>query len=87
MKQNETVRKNLDLHAEWMRYVFEHPEALDRIPPGAELVIIPNNDPPLAIQNKKIADGLRTKGLPFVVVHLDLPKPPQPEIEIFAATH
>ena len=85
MEKNELIKKNLDLHAEWMRYCFEHPEVLDQIPQGAELIIIPNNDPELAKENQKIAQDLKTKGLPFVVIHLDLPKPPKPEIEIFAA--
>lgn len=86
MEKNEIIKKNLDLHAEWIRYVFEHPEVLDQIPQGSELVIIPNNDIDLAKENQKIAEDLKNKGLPFVIIHLDLPKPPKPEIEIFA-TH
>ena len=49
MTQDEIIRKNLDLHAEWMKYVFEHPDVLDRIPKGAVLVILPEDeryDPP-----------------------------------------
>lgn len=42
MTKNEIVRKNIELHAEWMRYVFEHPKVLDKIPKGAELIIVPN---------------------------------------------
>jgi hypothetical protein len=85
MREDEITRKNLDLHAEWLRYCFEHPEALDQIPQGAELVIIPNNDVELADINQKRTEELRAKGLPFVVIHLDLPKPPKPEIEVFAS--
>lgn len=86
MKKDEIIKKNLDLHAEWMRYVFAHPDILDQIPQGAELVIIPNNDPELAAENQKVAEDLKTKGIPFVLIHLDIPRPPKPEIEIFA-TH
>lgn len=85
MEQSEIIKKNLDLHAEWMRYIFEHPEVLDQIPQGAELVIVPNNDQVLAKENQKVADSLKAKGLPFVIIHLDLPKPPKPEIEVFAS--
>ncbi len=85
MEQNEIVKKNLDLHAEWMRYVFAHPESLDRIPKGAEIVIIPSNNPDLAKENQKIAQALKSKGLPLVIIHLDLPKPPSPHIEVIAA--
>lgn len=85
MDQKETTKKNLDLHAEWMRYCFEHPEMLDRLPQGAQVVIIPDNDPHLAEANRKIADDLKNKGLPVVIVHLDLPKPPVPRLEIITA--
>lgn len=87
MSENEIVKKNLELHAEWMRYVFEHPEVLDQIPEGAQLVIIPSNDPILAAENKKTADYLKAEDLPVVIVHLDLPKPPTPQIEIVSTHH
>lgn len=85
MKKSETIQKNLDLHAEWMRYIFNHPEALDKIPPGAEIIIVPGNEPELAAENLKKIRQLKVNDMPFVIVHLDLPKPPMPEIEIFAA--
>ena len=86
MNRDKVVKKNLDLHAEWMRYCFEHPEVLDKIPQGAQLVILPDNDRSLAAENRKIVNDLRAKGLPVVVVHLNLPKPPKPQIEVLA-TH
>lgn len=85
MEQNEIIKKNLDLHVEWMRYVFEHPEILDQIPQGAEIVIIPSNDPELDKENQKVAQEVKAKGLPLVIIHLDLPKPPSPQIEVIAA--
>ena len=85
MNQDQITKKNLELHAEWMRYCFEHPEALERIPEGAQVVILPNNDKELARYNQKTAEELKAKGLPVVIVHLDLPKPPQPQIEIVTA--
>jgi hypothetical protein len=39
MIRDEVIRKNLDLHAEWMKYTFENPDVLDRIPKGAVLVL------------------------------------------------
>lgn len=82
MSQDEIVKKNFNLHAEWMRYCFEHPEVLDQIPQGAQLVILPDNEPALAAENNKILTRLKVQGLPLVIVHLDLPKPPMPKIEI-----
>ena len=85
MIENEIVRKNLDIHAEWIRYVSEHTEVLDQIPQGAQLVILPNNDPALAKENKRVIERLKAEGLPLVIVHLDLPKPPRPQIEVITA--
>ena len=85
MRRNEIVRKNIELHEEWLRYVFEHPEVLDKIPKGAELILVPNNDSLLARENEKTVKELKAKGLPFVLVHLDLPKPPVPQIEVVMA--
>ena len=85
MEQNEMTKKNLDLHAEWVRYCFEHPEILERIPDGAQVVIVPGNDAVLAEENHKIAEELKAKGLPVVMVYLDLPKPPVPRLEIITA--
>ncbi len=56
MTKNEIVKKNLDLHGEWMNYVFEHPEVLDRIPKGAVLVILPEDDEALYDENYKVLE-------------------------------
>ncbi len=85
MEETEIVKKNLDLHAEWMRYVFEQPDALDQIPEGAQLVFLPDNDPELSKENQKTADKLKSKGAPVMIIHLDLPKPPEPRIELISA--
>ena len=85
MNQNEFIKKNLDLHAEWMRYCFEHPEILDKIPKGAQVIILPDNEPQLAKENHKLIEKLKAKGLPMIIVHLNLPKPPIPRLEIIKA--
>ena len=84
MSRETLVRRNLDLHAEWMRYLFEHPEAMDRIPDGAQVVILPTDDPELAQENRKVLASAQQRGVPLVVVHLASPKPPTPQIEVLA---
>ncbi len=84
MESNVIAKKNLDLHAEWMRYLFEHPEAMDQIPEGAQVVILPTDDPPLAQENTKTLTDAKRRGIPIVVVHLASPKPPTPQIEVLA---
>ena len=81
----EVIKKTLDLHAEWMRYVFENPDILDRIPKVAVLVILPEDDPELYEENSKIININRSKGIPVVVVTMKTPKPQISMIEVVAA--
>ena len=32
MTKDEIIKKNLDLHAEWMKYAFENPDVLTKSP-------------------------------------------------------
>lgn len=82
MTKEEIVKKNLDLHAEFMRYAFENPDIFDRIPKGAQLVILPDDDPELYDENLKTVNELKLKELPLVIVRMPTPKPVTPKIEI-----
>ncbi|PIP19143.1 MAG: hypothetical protein COX41_04455 [Candidatus Omnitrophica bacterium CG23_combo_of_CG06-09_8_20_14_all_41_10] len=85
MMRNEVIRKNLDLHAEWMKYTFENPDVLDRIPKGAVLVILPEDDEELYEENYKVLEENRKKNIPVFVVTMKMPKPHISNIEIIAA--
>ena len=85
MERELLVRKNLDLHAEWMRYLLEHPEAMDRIPEGAQVVIVPTDDPSVAQENTKTLTAAKQQGIPLVVVHMPSPVHPTPQIEVVAS--
>ena len=85
MTKDEIVRKNLDLHAEWMKYVFEHPEVLDRMPKGAILVILPEDDKEIYDENYKVLKENKEKGIPVFVVTMKTPKPQITNIEVIAA--
>ena len=85
MTKEEAIKKNLDLHAEWMRYAFENPDVLDRIPKGALLVILPEDDRELYGENYRMLEEHKKKGLPVFVVTMKMPKPQISSIEIIAA--
>ena len=85
MTKEEVIKKNLDLHAEWMKYTFENPDVLDRIPKGAVLVILPEDDKELYAENYKILEQNKRKGIPVFVVTMKMPKPHISSMEIFAA--
>lgn len=75
----------MDLHVEWMKYVFEHPDVLDRIPKGAVLVILPEDDKELYDENYKVLEENKKKSIPVFVITMKMPKPQISNIEIIAA--
>jgi len=85
MTKDEIVKRNLDLHGEWMKYVFDHPEVLDRIPKGAILVILPEDDETLYNENHRVLEENKIKGIPVFVVTMKTPKPQISNIEIVTA--
>jgi siroheme synthase (precorrin-2 oxidase/ferrochelatase) len=82
--KEEIIKRNLDLHAEWMKYAFEHPDVLDRIPKGAVLVILPEDDDELYAENSKILEDNKKKNIPVFVVTMKMPKPQISKIEVIA---
>lgn len=85
MTKNEVVSRNLDLHAEWMKYVFEHPDVLDRIPKGAILVILPEDDDELYQENYKVLVESKKEGKPVFAVTMKAPKASVTGIEVVPA--
>ena len=77
--------KNLDLHAEWMKYVFENPDVIDQIPKGAVLVLLPDDDKDLYEENYKILSKNKKRGIPVFAVTMKTPRPQITKMEIIAA--
>lgn len=74
MKKEEAVKKNLDLLNEFMKYAFENPGVLDKIPWEAELIILPINDPDLYENNKKMGNEIASQGRQVIFVKMEKPK-------------
>jgi len=81
MKKQMAVKKNLDLLNEFMKYAFEKPGILDEIPPGAELIILPIDNPELFELNKLMGDRLVSKGRKVIFVKMKKPVMPTAEFE------
>ncbi len=82
MRKDLAVKRNLDLLNEFMKYAFDNPEVMDRIPPEAELVILPIDDRSLSNYNKKMADKMYSQGKSVVLVKMKRPKPTVPALEL-----
>lgn len=82
MKKENMIRANLDLLNEFMKYAFDHPQILDKIPSGAEVVILPLDNPDLMQENMKMAEIHMKAGKQVMWVKFRTPEPVAPELEL-----
>ena len=70
MTERELIEKNLSLSIEFSKYIFEHPEIEDKIPKGAQVVLLPEYDEELCEYNMAIAGKQRERDQPIVYVKI-----------------
>jgi hypothetical protein len=70
MKESKLVEKNLELSFEFTRYLLDHPELEERIPKGAQVVLLPDYDEALKRFNLRNAQQQREKDQPVVHVRI-----------------
>lgn len=71
MNEKEMIEKNISLSIEFSKYIFEHPDLEDRIPKGAQVVLLPEYDKELSAYNLKIAEKQREENQPIVYVKIE----------------
>jgi hypothetical protein len=62
--------------------VYDTDKTIFKIPPEAELVILPVDDRRLSDYNKKMADKMYSQGKSVVLVKMKRPEPTVPELEL-----
>ena len=60
-KEKEMVERNIELSAEFSRYLFEHPELEEKIPIGAEIIFLPEFDQELKEYNLKLGKDIESE--------------------------
>ena len=78
MKEAKLMGKNLELSFEFTRYLLDHPELEDRIPKGAQVILLPDYDEELKRFNLKNARQQREKDQPVVYVRIKKLAPGRP---------
>ena len=69
----ETItEKNITLSFEFERYVLEHPELLEQVPQGAEVVLLPRDDPELYRINLQAARRAQGEGDVPPVIYVEI---------------
>ena len=71
MSERELIEKNINLSIEFSKYIFEHPEFEDKIPKGAQVILLPEYDEGLSAYNLMIAEKQREEGQPVVYVRIE----------------
>ena len=66
------VEKNITLSFEFERYILEHPEILEQIPDGAQVVLLPQDDPELYRINLEAAQKARQASEPGPIVYIEI---------------
>jgi hypothetical protein len=56
------IELNIELSAEFSRYLFEHPEIEERIPVDAEIILLPDFDRELKEYNFQLGRNIENEG-------------------------
>jgi len=72
MTRSEIARKNLELLELFTQEMIENEGFARRIPKGAAVFILPDNDPELATANRKLAQRARKEGKKIALVRMEL---------------
>ncbi len=72
MTRSEMACKNLELLELFTQEMLENEKLSRRIPKGAAVFILPDNDPELASANRKLAQRARKEGKKVVLVRMEL---------------
>jgi hypothetical protein len=76
--EDTIIEKNITLAFEFERYLLEHPELLERIPSGAEVVLLPKDDPELYRVNRETALRQQRKVTHKIIfIEIDALTPPR----------
>lgn len=73
--EKEMIEKNIELSAEFSRYLFEHPEVETRIPVNAEIILLPEFDSELKEFNLKLGKTIEAEGGRVVYVMIKSIRP------------
>jgi len=74
-KEKEMIERNIELSAEFSRYLFEHPELEEKIPIGAEIILLPEFDKELKEYNLKLGRDIESEDGKVVYVAIKNMRP------------
>ena len=60
-KEKKMIERNIEISAEFSRYLFEHPELEEKLPVGAEVILLPEFDRELKEYNLKLGKAIESE--------------------------
>jgi hypothetical protein len=69
-KEKRFVECNIELSAEFSRYIFEHPEIEEKIPIDTEIILLPEYDKELKEFNLKLGKKMEAGGEKVVYIKI-----------------
>ncbi len=70
IKEKEMIEKNIELSAEFSRFLFEHPEIEEKIPVGTEIILLPEFDEELKEFNLRLGKDIEAEGSKVVYISI-----------------
>lgn len=70
MSDEAVVKRNMDLVTRVTRFIFKHPDMLDRLPPDFRLVVLPEDDRGLCQYNLELLAEQEDQERPVVIVRV-----------------
>ena len=64
------MERNIELSAEFSRYIFEHPEIEEEIPIDTEIILLPEYDKELKEFNLKLGKNMEAGGEKVVYIRI-----------------
>ena len=74
-KAKEMIERNIELSAEFSRYLFEHPELEEKLPADAEIILLPDYDEELKKFNLELGRGLEADGGKAIYISIKAIRP------------
>ena len=74
-REKEMTERNIELSAEFSRYLFDHPHLEESIPSDAEIIFLPEFDSDLKSFNLGLGKELESTGKKLVYVKIERIRP------------
>ena len=69
-KEKEMIERNIELSAEFSRYIFDHPEIEEKIPLDSEVILLPEYDRELREFNLQLGKNIENEGEKVIYISI-----------------